>query len=231
MKSLLTSILLFFVFSNLNNAQTDCKPYVPTEKGNQWELTSFNAKGKETGKISYEVLDKVVDGNTVSYKIKSHTFDKKGKQIFESEFEAKCIDGVFDMSMAMKMDGNQLKQYENMDIEVDASSFEIPEFNTAPGTTLENGTLTVNTGGDSPISFTMTVEVTERKVDSKETLTTPAGSYDCIVITQNIGTKMIVRIKSSSKEWYAENVGLVKSETYNKKGKLMGYSLITKFEN
>jgi hypothetical protein len=40
----------------------------------------------------------------------------------------------------------------------------------------------------------------------------------------------MVKTEASSKEWYAEGVGLVKSEIYNKKGKLMGYSELTSFE-
>jgi hypothetical protein len=42
---------------------------------------------------------------------------------------------------------------------------------------------------------------------------------------------MMVRMKNNSKEWYAENVGMVRSETYNKRGKLMGYSELTKMES
>ena len=129
------------------------------------------------------------------------------------------------------MDGNQLKQYKDMDIEIDASKLEIPSLDADTGTQLADGSLTINTGSDSPISFTMNIDITDRKVESRETLTTPAGDYDCLVITQNISTKMIVRVKASSKEWYAENIGLVRSESYNRKGKLIGYSVLTKFEN
>ena len=41
---------------------------------------------------------------------------------------------------------------------------------------------------------------------------------------------MIMNIEGSSKEWYAEGVGVVRSESYNKNGKLTGYSELTKFE-
>jgi hypothetical protein len=227
----ITSILVFFITFNFSFAQTDCKPYVPTEKGTTWELTNYTGKGKVTGKTSYEVVDKTVDGNTITFTIKSKSFDKKDKLIFDGEFEAKCVDGVFDIDMDFKMDGNQLKQYKDMDIEIDASKLEIPSLDADTGTQLADGSLTINTGSDSPISFTMNIDITDRKVESRETLTTPAGDYDCLVITQNISTKMIVRVKASSKEWYAENIGLVRSESYNRKGKLIGYSVLTKFEN
>ena len=71
----------------------------------------------------------------------------------------------------------------------------------------------------------------DRKVEKREDITTSAGTFNCIVISQTISTKMMVRIKASSKECYAENVGMVRSESYNKKGKLLGYSELTKFNN
>ena len=151
--------------------------------------------------------------------------------IFESFYEAKCVDGAFDLNMAFMMDGNQMKPYKDAELEVDATKLEIPSMNASPGTTLEDGSLTVSMGQDSPIAFKMTIEVTDRKVESRESLTTPAGDFDCIVLSQQIGTKMIVRVKGSSKEWYSPNIGLIRSESYNKKGKLMGYTELTKLEN
>lgn len=224
---LLNIVVLLLLFSTASIAQIDCKAYVPTEKGAKWELTNYNAKSKETGKISYELVDKIVNGNNVTFKIKTITFDKKGKEIFTNEFEAKCIDGIFDMNMAMKMDGSQLQNYNEMDVEVDASKFEIPDLNSKPGTQLADGSLTVGIA-TGPMNINMTVLITDRLVEARENYTTPAGTFDCIIISQNVSTKMLVNVKASSKEWYAENIGLVRSESYNRKGKLMGYSLLTK---
>ncbi|MFP4846852.1 hypothetical protein [Winogradskyella sp. PE311] len=227
----LTSILIFLISLNGGFAQNDCKPYIPTKKGTQWELTNYTGKGKVTGKTSYEVIDKIVEGNSATFTINSKSYDKKDKLVFEGEFTAKCIDGVFDIDMDFKMDGNQLKQYKDMALEVDASKLDLPSLDSATGTKLKDGNLTIKAGTDSPISFNMTIDITEREVENREELTTPAGSFDCVVISQKISTKMVVRIKSASKEWYAENIGLVRSESYNKKGKLIGYTLLTMLQD
>lgn len=229
MKAIKT-LLLLFVFIGTSYAQTDCRPYVPTNKGATWEITNYNAKGKVQGTVSYELLDKVVSGNDVTFKIKSVAFDKKGKEVYTNEFEAVCKDGKFDFGMAFKMDGNQLQAYKDMDVQVDASKFEIPDMDAPAGTTLDDSTLSINVaGGIMPIK--MNIEITDRKIGKREDLTTPAGTFDCIVLSQTIYTKMVMKITASSKEWYSENVGMVRSESYNKKGKLMGYSELTKFSN
>ena len=229
MKAIKT-ILLLLAIVGTTYSQTDCRPYVPTNKGATWEITNYNAKGKVQGTVSYELLDKVVSDNDVTFKIKSVAKDKKGKDIYTNEFSATCKDGKFDFGMAFKMDGNQLQAYEDMDVQVDASKFEIPDMDAPAGTTLDDGTLAINVD-TGMIAVKMNIEITDRKVEKREELTTPAGTFDCIVLTQTIYTKMMIKVTASSKEWYSENVGMVRSESYNKKGKLMGYSELTKLDN
>ena len=68
----------------------------------------------------------------------------------------------------------------------------------------------------------MTVNVTDREVIGKETVTTKAGTYECYKVSQKMSMKYIVNAQFSSVEYYAEGVGHVKSESYNKGGKLIG---------
>ena len=228
MKTLLTALMTLIISQTF--AQTDCKPYLPYDVGTKWELTSFSSKGKEEGKVSYELVDKKVDGNNVIFKVKSITYDKKGKEVLTNDFEAYCKDGKFEFDMSFKMDNAAMQSYENMDFEMDASAFEMPSMDTPVGTNLKDGKLVAKVSSGSISMFTMTIDVIDRKVEAKESLETAAGTFDCLVLTQTTRTKMMVKTEASSKEWYAEGVGLVKSEIYNKKGKLMGYSELTSFE-
>ncbi len=228
---LLKLLVLAILTINVSYAQTDCKPYLPVNKGTTWEITNYTAKGKETGKMTYELVDKVENGNDITFTVKTTTYDKKGKLVYESTFEAKCVDGKFDFDMAFKMDGGALKAYEDMDVKVDASKLEIPDLDTAPGTQLDDGTLVVSIETGAIGMFKMTVLITDRVLKARETVTTPAGTFDCIVLSQKVSTKMMIKVQGSSKEWYAENIGIVRSESYNKKGKLMGYSVLTKLSN
>ena len=59
-------------------------------------------------------------------------------------------------------------------------------------------------------------------------MTCPAGTFDCIQLSQKVALKMGINIEAYSKEWYAEDIGMVRSESYTKNGKLTGYSLLTK---
>ncbi|GAB5400647.1 MAG: hypothetical protein Aureis2KO_22320 [Aureisphaera sp.] len=222
----ITTLLLLVFLSFTTYAQSDCEPYLPIDVGTQWEMTHYNAKGKNQGKTSYELLDKVSNGSETIFTVQTKAFDKKGKELLSNTFEAKCVDGQFEFDMAMKMDGTSMGAFQNMDFEVDASRYEIPSMDAAAGTSLEDGSLRISSTG-GPIGINMTIDITNRMVEAKETITTPAGDFNCLVLTQDVSTKVVMNIKATSKEWYSPNIGVVRTESFNKKGKMTGYSEIT----
>ena len=67
----------------------------------------------------------------------------------------------------------------------------------------------------------------DRKVIGRESVTTPAGTFDCYVIEETMTAKaMMVNEKTRQVSWYARGVGLVKQQTFDKK-KLTGTTLLT----
>lgn len=227
MKHLLSTLFVFIYCVGFS--QSNCKPYVPITKGTTWEVTSYSPKDKVTGTVTYKLLDVVISENKSVFSIRATTFDKKGEQTFSSKYEATCVNGNFEFDMAFMIDGSVMGAYNNMDVDVDATKFEIPSMDAEAGTVLKDGSLIVKVSSSGVSIFKMAVDVTERKVEAKEEVTTPAGTFYCLKLTQNINTKMgFVKADATSKEWYAENIGIVRSESYNKKGKLTGYELLTK---
>ena len=65
---------------------------------------------------------------------------------------------------------------------------------------------------------TMSMTVTNRKVEGQEKITTPAGSWDCFKITNHtkVVTKVMgmgIPINMDLTEWYAPGFGVVKSQS------------------
>jgi hypothetical protein len=221
---------LAFFLTGFVAAQADCIAYLPAAAGTEWELTHYNKKGKETGKIVYKLTDKSVTDAGTTYTVESTAFDKKGQETFTNTFEAYCREGKFFFDMTYQLNGEMMQSYQNMEMEMDASDFVLPTMDTPAGTELADGTLRVKVSGNSPIGMNMTVSIENRKVAGTESITTPAGTFDALKISQDVNTKMIVNISVSTVEWYVAGVGMVRSETYNKSGKLQGYSELTRFE-
>ncbi|MBX2827444.1 MAG: hypothetical protein KTR22_04745 [Flavobacteriaceae bacterium] len=223
----LTLLLILVSLPLASFSQSDCKPYLPIDEGTQWEMTNYNAKGKQQGKQQYELLSKEINGDEILFTVQTKSFDKKGKELLTNTFQAKCVGGNFEFDMAMKMDPTVMGPYQNMDVEVDASKLEIPDMDATAGTELDDATLRVTASGGGPLNLNLTIDVSNRKVEGRETITTPAGDFDSIILTQEVSTKVLVNVRGKNKEWYSPNLGVVRTESYNKKGKLLGYSEVT----
>lgn len=53
-------------------------------------------------------------------------------------------------------------------------------------------------------------------------MTTPAGTFECVKITEDVDSKMaFVNTTGKNKSWYAKNIGLVRQEVFDEKGKLL----------
>lgn len=230
MKRILIPVFLFIFLLPSLIAQTDCNAYLPGSEGTVWEVTHYSKKGKETGKMVYELVSREVTDEGVTYRVRSTSYDKKGEETFNNTFEAYCRDGKFSFDMSFMMNGEGMAGAGNMEMEMDATEFYLPDMNAAPGTPLPDAALQVALGGDSPVTMNFNVEVTNREIHGQEEITTPAGTFQTLKLSQDVSTKMIIGVKASSIEWYAEDVGMVRSETYNKAGKLTGYSELTRLD-
>jgi len=117
--------------------------------------------------------------------------------------------------------------YKDMEMSVEGGSLEMPSGMKA-GDMLKDGDMKMAFSSGGMNVMNMAVTITNRKVEAVESLTTPAGTFDCYKISYDIATKMMgINVKMKGVEWYAKGVGMVKSESYNKDAKLQGSTLLT----
>jgi hypothetical protein len=219
------SILIFMVFYAIKGgAQADCSAYYPFETDTKFQLTMYNPKDKPTGVIDY--LVKEVSGNTATMSYSMH--DEKGKLITESDYVITCNNDGVSIDFNSLAAPGVLEQYKDMEVDISGTDIIVPN-NLNPGQTLPDAHMLMNIKM-TPINMKMSVDATNRKVDGRESVTTPAGTFDCMVISWDHESKMGIKISGSAKQWLAEGVGMVKQESYNKKGKLTGSMILTSFE-
>lgn len=203
----------------------DCAFYYPQKQGAKLEFKSFDAKDKLTGSYTQTIKEYNQEGNSSTAVIETQSFDKKGKDLGTKEFTAKCENGVYSIDMKNYLDQQTLSAYEEMDIEMKSDNLDIPA-NLKIGDELPNGSLVVSVYSEGMRVMGMTTSITNRKVETKEQITTEAGSFDCYKITYTITVSTMFSVRMEVAEWIAEGVGMVKSETYSR-GKTMGYTLLT----
>lgn len=230
MKKFLIATLAIAVALQLN-AQ-ECNEYFPLENGTRWVLESFNQKNKFQSKSIQTVQDaKSVDGGFEG-RMTGEVIDDKDNVISKIDYQLKCQEDYFYVSMNSMLSPEQMGAYEGMDIEVDGDFLELPS-KMEPGMQLKDAAITVKVTNSGVPIMSMTVEIFDRKVAGFETITTPAGDFDCVKIAYSARTQMgqaiPIKVNTSGAEWFARGTGLVRSESYNKKDKLVTYSVLTEF--
>ncbi|MFQ5446657.1 MAG: hypothetical protein ACE5FF_06970 [Saprospiraceae bacterium] len=204
--------------------------YMPFKEGLSYELTNYNKKGKVLSASRNKVTSLTSTGDGLKAVVETETLDKNGKSLTHGSFGMECRGGTIYLDMSSMLDPQATAGFSSMEAELTGDALQIPN-DLSAGQTLPDGTMEmkVSTGGVKMMSIRLAI--TNRKVEAEETITTPAGSFDCIKMSQETEMKILIKKKYKTVNWYAKGVGMVRSENYNSKGKLESYTELTKFEN
>ncbi|TBN00838.1 hypothetical protein EYD45_13510 [Hyunsoonleella flava] len=221
MKQLFITIICALLVNFFAIGQDACSVYYPFKEGAKFEITNYNKKGKKEGVVKYTVSN--IDGNTAT--IEAVIFDEKDKEITTTSYDIMCEGNSISIDFKSLISPEMLQQYKDMDIDVSGTNIELPnDLDVGKKLKDANMIMTINMGG---MNMKMTMDIINRTVDSKESVTTSAGTFNCYALSYDSEVKMGIKTSFTIKEWIAEGVGVVKTESYNKKGKLMGYSELT----
>jgi hypothetical protein len=227
MKKQFLTIACFFLLSAVSFEQ-DCKTFLFMTANAEIQMSIYDKKGSVSGIQTWKISDVKRDGAEYSSTINSLFTDEKGKEIAKGVGVYKCNGGMLQADMKMAIP--QQSQMQSSDVQLSNSYLEYP-YTLSVGQGLKDAQmemdLNMNTGIKSNVSF----KETNRKVESKESITTPAGTWEAYVISYegNMRTKMGpigVPFNFTAREWFVPGIGLVKTETYSK-GKLAGSTMIT----
>ncbi len=229
MKKLFLSILAVFAL-NILTAQDNCSAYYPMTEGASFSYNLYDKKDKPSGTTEYKVTKVQNSGGNTVATMSVKVGGAKPKEQMELEYEVTCTgDGIsidFDSMLSPQLQ----MQMEQMNAEVDVSGINvnIPN-NLSVGQRLDDAEIIIAMSM-SGIKMNTEVRTTDRKVVAEESVNTPAGTFDCYVLTSTINTKaMMAKMSFTDKLWLAKGVGIVKQETYNKKGKLDSRMVLASF--
>lgn len=231
MKLFVAFICTFLLFS-FTHAQ-NCSGYYYLANG-AVEMTTYDKKAKESGKIIYTISNVNQTGNTTSASFASEMKDEKGKSLSKGSGKYKCSNGILFIDARVAMPQEQMGAYKDMDVKANDAFIEYPG-SFSNGQSLNDVNFKMDIINKGAVFSVVTLEQSNRKVEGKESITTPAGTWECWKITYDGRFKATIGgpsgigipVNFKSTEWLAPGFGIVKTETYNKNGKLVGSTLIT----
>ncbi|WP_242926411.1 TapB family protein [Pontibacter vulgaris] len=234
--TILLLLLLMFAFGHPTKlrAQDNCSDYLLLRENAQYEILTYSSKDKLMSRAAYQVKDVSKSGDKIEATVQSKVYDNKDKLNTEGEFTVGCSNGSIWMDMRSMVNPDMMEAYKNMEVSMTGDKMLYPSELKA-GQKLEDGTLNIEVKDKSSgqAFSNMTMKITDRTIEGKESIKVPAGTYDAYKISQNtqmenraMGMRM-PGMRVQTIEYYVPNMGMVRSESY-RNGKLMSYSVLSK---
>ncbi|HNQ67457.1 MAG TPA: hypothetical protein PKN32_03695 [Bacteroidales bacterium] len=222
-------LLSIVAFGFISFAQ-DCETFIPWQVGKKITTENYDEKDKLTGSSTSEVIsiNQLVDKTEAV--VESESFDKKGASQGKIQLKYYCNGDSFEVDMKSMLNQEQMAGFENMTIEYNMQNMSYPKVMLA-GMSLSDGFVEAIISNEGMKIMTIRTDITNIKIEAIESITVPAGTYTAYKISSDLTSKtgfMTMNMKSIS--WMVTGIGAVRTETYDKKGKIMGYSVISKIE-
>jgi len=217
-KKIIFSFLLVFSLISVVKAQY-CN-FFAMSKGMVLSYENYDSKGKLKLKSRTTCVDVITaNSGAVIYKANTSVYNADDVILEFWEYEMKCKDGIFNLSMGSFTDPKLMKEYDDKDIIIDTTGMVYPS-ELSVGMSLPDAAYSVSSTEIGVTMKTYNVKVTNRKVVGFESVTVPAGTFECCKITYDMEVDELYKKKSNVTEYISEGVGLIKSDIYNNKGKL-----------
>lgn len=229
MKRKITILFCLLILTVPICAQDVCSKFYILKEGATLQYTSYDKKGNEEGTIDYKVHNVTQKDNATDAMMKIMFKDAKGKESITMDYNFSCHDNIVEIDYESMLNNEMLKQFDDMKMEISGSDIVIPN-DLSVGQKLDDASVSMKMDM-SGMKMNFHVDMINRSVEKKESITTPAGAFDCFVIYGESVTKMMMKQTIPSRMWLAEGVGMIKQESYDKGGKLMNSMVLTQYSN
>lgn len=227
---LIITISLLAAYSTSLFSQ-NCGFFLPLKANTGTEMKSYDSNNLHTGTDKNTITSVETEGANNVANIKNEHKDELKGGTTSNDYKVKCNGTQLSIDNKALL-GTALNAYNEMEIKIDGGEIEFPN-NLAVGSVLNDSKLKMEVYTNGTLVGVMDYLYTNRKVVSKESITTPAGTYNCYKMTYDmvLSSKiMTYSTKTTTKivDYYTENIGLVKSQIYNDKGELISYNVLNK---
>ena len=216
MKKTVILLIISIGFAGISFSQ-DCGYYFGQKKGVTFRRANYIGT---SSKPSSYLEDKIIDIQPDKVTVETQSYDKDNKAVDKNDFSMTCNNGVY------KIDFATMLVSEGGNFKITGDNLEFPS-NLSVGMTMNEAKVKLTS---SNAMMNMDMRIYNRKVEAKESIKTPAGTFECYKIvstTETIPAVMpTMKITSKSILWIDVKNGNIKMENYDQAGKLSSSSIL-----
>jgi hypothetical protein len=225
------SLLILFLAISVSLFSQDCGGIELFKVNKAFEYSSYNNKNKLQGIQRTQVTAVNKENGVVKATIATTHRDATNKVTYEGSYAVSCYEDRFLIDIQSLIDPRMMTAFSGMKLDVSTMDVIFPR-SMKVGDNLPDGTLLMKISNEtmqlSEVVFTMR----NRKVETIETITTPVGSFECFKISYELYSETKVYGFSQKHilqavDYFSLGLGSVRNETYDKKGKLDMYTVLS----
>jgi hypothetical protein len=233
MRKTLTIIFLIIISSGI--WAQNCELYLPLVENTGMQYQNFNRRDRLEGTQDVMIKQVTKLADRVEALVNVKYYDNRENFQHEGEYTIACKGNELLIDIQSMLDPNMMAGFENMEVSISGTNIEIPG-NMKVGDVLPEATMDMKVTTSGMTISEMKFITRNRKVEAKESITTPAGTFECFKITYENFTEtramgIPVRVTMKGVEYYAPGIGNVRSEFYDDRDRLQSYTILSKLYN
>lgn len=225
---ILVSFLINFIFNSLA-CQNACSFFFNLNEGTKLEYLHFDKKSDISSKVIY-IFEKInqIEGGA-KRKLVTLIYDKVNTLTTERSFELICKNGTLELDLLALQAPEITNAFASLKVTKEVVPLLIPD-SLMIGQELPNAESNITAITDGIQLPVFTYQINGRSVISEEKIKILGEEIECLKIEYNLDFEAIFKKKLTLTEWYADKIGLVKSKTQNKNGKVIASMELAKVD-
>lgn len=211
----------------------DCSLYIPFEEGKGFQYQNFNRRDRLEGTNDMVIKSVTRQGNQTEALMQVKYYDSRNREQHEGEYLVICKGDELIIDFQSMLGPQVLPSGEGMEVSMsNVNHLSIPSA-IKVGDKLPDATMDMKVSMGTMSMSDMKFTTRNRKVESKESITTPAGTFECFKITyEHVMDSRLMGINrqtvTKGVEYFAPGVGNIRSEHYDDKDRLQSYTVLSK---
>lgn len=216
---LIASLLLYATIAEAQEI------FFPSTVGVVLEYKNYDKKEKETGTTRYTIIEVTKRGNDRDITYLMEKMDLNNAIEFENKMTVHIKDNMIYVDMGKIIKQAILKKKGDIPKGFTISGTDIvTPSNISAGDTLPNSQvdMTIKKG---ILKINVSMKITDRLVESVANKGVKAGNFEAYKMTSKMEVKaMGIKTNMQTTEWQARGIGMIRSESYDGKGRLESYT-------
>ncbi len=231
MRKQITGLVVLLLSSAGLLGQEDCANWFPLKSGTELIHAWYDADGKVTDyskRKVREVTSRGEEGTLVLVDLSAWTTNSD--TLFRNSYLHQCKDGQLLSGLLSRLTPSMLRSIAHLDLKVSGNALILPEsLDSLAQLPPSHATLIASENGQQLLNLDM--DFKNVKVIDKEVLVTPAGSFDCTLISYEMVISNLARKQFQIREWYAPKVGMVRREIFDRRNQFDSYQELVRVVN